>query len=72
MVFCDTEMSDAFPEFWRLGSHRYSMCRSKIHSLFESCVMESSLILDAGCGDKGGYVLARVRAMFGYPPFGRP
>jgi len=56
--FCETEMPDAFPEFWHLGSHRYPMYLSKLHSLFEFCVRESSWILDVGCSDRRGYLLA--------------
>ncbi len=51
-------MSDVFPKFWRLGSYKYPMYRSKFHTLFELSLEKSSLILDAGCGDKGGYILA--------------
>lgn len=49
-------MSSVYPEFWRLGSYKYPMYRSKLHSLFKLYVRKSGLVLDAGCGDKGGYL----------------
>lgn len=50
-------MSNVYPEFWRLGSYKYPMYRSKLYRLFESCLGKARFVLDAGCGDKGGYIL---------------
>jgi 2-polyprenyl-6-hydroxyphenyl methylase/3-demethylubiquinone-9 3-methyltransferase len=49
-------MSDAYPEFWNLGPYKYPFYRSKLYSLFQVYVKESSAVLDAGCGDRGGYL----------------
>lgn len=50
-------MSNVYPEFWRLGSYQYPFYRSRLHSLFELYVRKSCLVLDAGCGDKGGFIV---------------
>jgi 2-polyprenyl-3-methyl-5-hydroxy-6-metoxy-1,4-benzoquinol methylase len=49
-------MSDAYPESWNLVSYKYPFYRSKLYSLFQLYVKESSAVLDAGCGDRGGYL----------------
>lgn len=43
--------------FWHLGSYRYPYYRYKLRTLFESYVKKSHLVLDAGCGDGGGYLV---------------
>jgi hypothetical protein len=45
-------MSDAYPEFWNLGLYKYPFYRSKLYSLFQVYVKESSAVLDAGFGDR--------------------
>lgn len=51
-------MSSACPEFHQLGSYKYPFYRSKIEKLLRSCIGESFLILDAGCGPQCGYLTA--------------
>ena len=43
--------------FWHLGSYRYPYYRYKLRTLFELYVKKSHLVLDAGCGDGGGYLV---------------
>lgn len=52
-------MVDTFPEpFWHLGSYRYPFYGYELRSFFKSSVKGTYLVLDAGCGDKGGYILS--------------
>ena len=46
-----------YEPFWHLGSYRYPYYRGELRTLFDSYVKNSYLVLDAGCGDKGGYIL---------------
>lgn len=50
-------MSNVYPQFWNLGPYKYPVYRSKLHSLFQLYVKESSVVLDAGCGDEGGFIV---------------
>ena len=46
-----------YETFWRLGSYRYPLYRSELRTLFDFYVKTQYLVLDAGCGDRGGYIL---------------
>lgn len=50
-------MPNDYPELWNLGSYKYPLYRSKLYSLFQHSIRKSSTVLDAGCGDKGGYLI---------------
>lgn len=50
-------MSNDYPEFWNLGPYKYPFYRSKLYNFFQLYARKASLVLDAGCGDKGGYAI---------------
>lgn len=50
---------------WHLGSYWYPFYRHRILTFLESYVRESYLVLDAGCGAQGGYILSMPRNVRG-------
>jgi len=58
-------MSNDYPEFWNLGPYKYPLYRSKLYSLFQLYAGKASLVLDAGCGEKGGYAITIPKNVHG-------
>lgn len=54
-----------YPDFWHLGSYKYPYYYTKFQKLFEFYVRKSCLVLDAGCGHKGGCILTTSTNAYG-------